>query len=314
MEYSYFKNILATIIYYDILDYPLTSFEIWKYLLSHKTKRVAQNDKEASVSLKDVLSELENEEIKKYIEKYQGFYFLKGRQGLVAERLDRNKISSAKIKKILRVAKILKLVPFIRSIAVTGRVAMKNAQAKSDLDLLIILEKERIFIGRILVTLLVHFIGQRRYGKKITNRICLNYFITTESLEIELQDLFSSSEYSFIFPLFNFEVFKKFQGSNQWIGNWRANYHIDSLPGTKIIKDNNFSRMTRKIIELVFNREWLEKIMKEWQTKKIANNPLTWQPGSAVRANEKMLVFLPEPQGPRIYERFQKRLAKLGNL
>src|SRR3989339_857741 len=267
MERVLSRNILSTLIYYDLLDYPLTSFEIWRYLLSRNA--------ESEVSLVDVVKELEGEEVKKYTEEYQGYYFLKGRKDLVEQRLERNKISEKKFKKILKIAKWLRLVPFVRMIAVTGTVAMKNADKKSDLDLLIVLKQGRIFIGRTLVTLLTHLLGARRYGEKITDRICLNYFITTGSLEIELKDVFSASEYAFARPVYGKEPFKKFQKANGWIKDFMPNYQVDETEGMKILGDSWVVGAVRDFGEVIFGFDFLESWLKGWQTERIARDPRT---------------------------------------
>src|SRR3990172_2665738 len=189
------KHILTTITYYDVLDYPLTSFEIWKYLTTHNSQPTILNP--PPCSLADIVKGLEDESLKKFIEEYRGFSFLKGRKGLVEQRIKRGKLAEEKYKILLGVAKILRFAPYVRMIAVTGRMAMKNTEEKSDLDLLVVLKHGKIFTGRTLVPLLVHLLGKRRHKGKITDRVCLNYFITTRSLEISLKDLYSSSEYYF---------------------------------------------------------------------------------------------------------------------
>lgn len=296
------KNILSTIIYYDILDYPLTAFEIWKYMIS-------QSDKE-EIKLAEVIKELESEEVKKYIEEFQGFYFLKNRKELVKQRIERNKISESKFKIIKRAVFWLRFVPFARAIMVTGRVAMKNADKKSDLDLLIILKNKKIFTGRLLVTLMTHFLGRRRYGRKITNRICLNYFITDKSLKIDSRDLFSSSEYAFAVPVFGENIFRKFQEANEWIKNYKPNYQPDAIGNLKIIKDTFLSKWIRKACEIIFDFNFIEKNLKKWQIKRIVSDPRTYQAGSAVSASDERLIFLPEPQGPKIFEEYQKKIAE----
>lgn len=314
------KKILATVIYYDIIDYPLTSFEVWKYLLARNKEQETRNNAEeeivipelsSDIKLVDIIKELDNSEVRKFVGEFQGYYFLKGRESLVRQRIERNKISVAKMKIIRRVVRFLRFVPFVRMIAVTGRVAMKNAERKSDLDLLIVLEKNHIFIGRTLVTILTHILGKRRYGNKVTNRICLNYFITTDSLEIALKDRFAVSEYSFIFPLFNFSVFQKFQENNFWISNFRENYSLDSIGNIKMIKDSFLSRWVREIGEKILGSEMIEKKLAQWETDRIAKDPRTHQDGSIIIADEDMLVFLPEPQGPGVTERFENRMKKI---
>lgn len=306
------KNILATIAYYDVLDYPLTAFEIWKYLIMNQES--TSNNQEEEIKLLDITNELDREEIKKYIEECRGFYFFQGRQDLVAKRIENNKISESKLKIIKKVAWFLRFVPFVRMVAITGRVAMKNAQKGSDLDLLIVLKHGHIFTGRTLVTLLVHLLGKRRYGKKIKNRICLNYFITTKSLEISNQDLFSSSEYYFIRPIFGFKVFRKFQTQNRWIRKYKPNYKPIEIAETCLLKDSYFSKKIRKIGEMIFSFSSLEKMLKKWQLRRIAVDLRTHQEGSMVEAGDDALIFLPEPQGPQIFERFKERLKNLEKL
>jgi len=306
------KNILATIIYYDILDYPLTSFEIWKYLIRSKNKeeRIKQ-DYNNLVNLSEIIQKLESEYIRKYLDEYQGFYFLRGRKELVEQRIERNKISEKKFKIIRKVCQLIRCVPFVRMIAVTGAVAMKNADRYSDLDLLIAIKGGKIFTGRILVTTFVHMLGMRRYGKKITNRVCLNYFITDQSLEISLKDLFSSSEYSFIVPVFGWECFQEFQRKNEWIRNYRENFQPDEVSSWKIIEDFWFSKSIRKAGEIILDFNFIEEILKKFQMERILKDPRTLKQGSFVAANDKELIFLPDPQGPGLYEKFENKLEKI---
>jgi hypothetical protein len=310
MQTELSKNILATVVYYDILDYPLTSFEIWKYLISYNTKHIAYSKKD-EITLADVIKELENDEIKKNLEEYQGFYFLKGRKELAKERKERNKISEKKFKIIKRAVWWLRFVPFIRTIAVTGRMAMKNADWKSDLDLFVVIKSGHIFTGRMLVTGLVHILGIRRYGKKIANRVCLNYFVTDESLEISLKDLFSSSEYSFIVPVFGWEVFRHFKEKNMWIKNYRINYIPQEGAGWKLVEDSFSSKLIRGAGELIFNIGFVENLFKKFQMNRITKDPRTYKTGSYVTANDRELVFLPEPQGPKIFSLFEEKLKKI---
>ena len=306
------KKILATLIYYDILDYPLTSFEIWKYLMSWTMDHGTWNNEEKEkISLADIAAELESEELKKNIDECYGFYFLKGRKNLAAQRLERNKISERKFKKIQKTVFWLRAVPFVRMVAVTGRVAMKNAAGKSDLDLLMVLKKNRIFTGRLLSTLLIHILGRRRHGNKITDRICLNYFITDGSLEIGSHDIFSAHEYSFAVPVFGAEVFREFQKENSWIVEHKPDFAPDAVLGLKILEDVFWTRAVREFGEKILDFDRLEARLKKWQMERVVNDPRTYQKGSGVTAGSNALVFLPDPQGPRVYEKFRERVDAL---
>lgn len=301
------KHILATLAYYDGMDYPMTSFELWKYLTSSKQ----QAENEGQFSLGDVVQELENENLKKFIDEHRGFYFLKGRKDLVEQRLERNKIANQKLKRLLKTAKWLRFVPFVRMLAVTGSLAMKNTDAGSDLDLLIVLKHGKIFTGRFGVTGLLQLLGQRRYGDKIKNRICLNYFITDKSLEINLKDIFSASEYAFMLPIFGWHAFQEFQEKNGWIRKYKLNFQPDALPDLKFLAETNLSQLVRTLGEAVLRPNFIENFLKHYQLGKIEKNPKTHQSGSLILASDERLVFLPEPSGPKVYEKFQARLNGL---
>ncbi len=45
--------------------------------------------------------------------------------------------------------------------------------------------------------------------------------------------------------------------------------------------------------------------------KRIANDPRTKKAGSMIIANDEMLVFLPEPQSPEVFEKFKERLEEM---
>ena len=204
------KKILSTVCYYDVFDYPLTSFEIYKHIVEIKSDNERREDE--SISIADVWERMRESGLGRFIERKNGMYFLRGREDLVGQRIERDKISVAKIKKLRKVVYFLRLVPFVRMIAVTGRLAMKNAKMDSDWDVLVAVKGGRIWMGRTLITLVCHCLGKRRHHNKTKDRVCLNYFITADSLEIRNKDLFSANEYFFCIPIFDAgKYFKKFQ-------------------------------------------------------------------------------------------------------
>lgn len=311
------KKIIETIAYYNEFEYPLTPFEIWKYLISRgeftiESKVSNKKTMGNRVELLEIIDSLGKKDLQSYIEEFRGFYFLKGQKNLVAQRLKRNKISVAKIKNLRKKINFLKMVPFVRMIGVTGTLAMKNADRESDWDLLIIFRMGRIWIGRTLFTLLAHLLGVRRHGNKIKDRICLNYFITDESLEIRSKDLFSASEYQFMISIFDTGNFwRKFQLKNRWIQNYKPNYSIDEIGSNFKVEDSSFSKLIRAAEEKIFNFDWLENKLRTWERKKILANPKTYGSGSFIEASDEALIFLPDPQGPKVFEKFKKEIARI---
>lgn len=304
------KNILTTITYYDSMDFPMTEFEIWKHLI--RADYYAVDQCVMKIELEHVVSELKNKNLLAFLDNRNGFYFLKGRDELVEKRIASTKLAAEKIRGIHRVAAFLRFIPFVRMVAITGRLAMKNARPQSDWDLLIVLKSGRIWIGRTLVTIAVHLIGKRRRGKKIADRVCLNYFVTDESLEVITKDLFSANEYTFLYPLFGWKVFQRFQVNNKWIRSMKPNYDLVSICPLKTLEDCQASKIIRGLGELLLNFSFLENVLKAVEKRKIMSNPKTIKEGSLIYAHDDALVFLPDPHGPRLFEKFKKKIANLG--
>jgi hypothetical protein len=303
------RSIIATIAYYDVFDYPLTTFEIWKYLLNESSQ--SESATQGRISLEDIAKTLEVEAVKRYIGHSQGMYFLQGRRLLVKRRMRRGKLSIAKQKGVHRLVFWLRFVPFVRMVALTGSLAMKNSEVSGDWDLLIILRSGHIWMGRALLTGLLQIFGKRRHGEDVANRACLNYWITTQSLEIITKDLFSSNEYFFITPLFGFGEFQKFQEKNQWIERFRPQYIVTQSAHLLCLDDVWLAKFVRDIGEIFLGDRSLEQKFSILQKKKITANPKTHLMGSLIESTDKALIFLPKPQGPKVFEKFKQRLSEL---
>ncbi len=301
------KNILTTLVYYDCLDFPLTAFEIHKNLINsdyYEKKSVRK------VSLHEVLHELGGQSLWRFVDGECGFYFLRGRRELIANRTKRTKLSFEKNRRLRRMVFWLRLVPFVRMVAVTGRLSMKNAQMKSDWDLLVVLRAGHIWTGRTLVTGLVQFLGKRRHGRKIQDRICLNHFITDESLEISLKDLYAANEYFFIRPLFGWKTFQKFQLKNRWIAEIKPHYGPSEIEPLGFLDDSFYSKKIRSWGEKIFQSQKIENVLRRLEKKKIMKNPKTHQKGAFIQANDESLIFWPSLKGPEVFQKFKAKMDK----
>ena len=305
------KNILATIIYYDGLNYPVTVFEVWKYLIrTDYYSPILDNEK---ITLATVFKSFQENKLGGFIEHYNGFYFLKGRKELVEKRIKNNKISTGKIKKLRRVVWLLRFMPFIQMIGVTGALAMKNARNQSDWDLLIVMKYGKIWTGRTLVTVFLQLLKKRRHGKKVADRTCLNFFLTDQSLEVITKDLFSANEYMFLFPLYGFETYHRFQIKNQWIKNMKPSYELNEIEPLLALQDSLVTTSLRRMGEFLLSSTWIEKLLRKVEKKHIMLNPKTHQEGSMVYANDDALIFLPSPHGPQIFEKFKEKIQNLSS-
>lgn len=302
------KNLLATIAYYDALDYPLTAFEAW-------THRIRMDDgtetDESDVGLCDVIAALSGEGLSGHVVSCDGFYPLLGRERLVRSRIRSEKISSTKLKRVRALARILSFVPFIRMVGVTGSLAMKNGDKESDWDLFVVLRAGRIWLGRTFLTGFLHMIGKRRHGAYHRDRACLNYYVSEDALEISTKDLFSAHEYRFLIPIIGGEIFRRFEFKNRWILRFKPGFRSTELPPLWYAREPGAAPFVRRFLESAFGFTFLESWLASWQKKKIARNPKTRIFGGHIEATDRALIFLPEPRGPRVFERFMNTWGRL---
>ena len=172
MSYRISKSIVATVTYYDVMSLPLTAFEIWKHLIAYGN---AESSTHQSASLGEVCLALASSELSGKLSEFHGFYFLPGREHLVAERMRTERISVSKLKRMRSLASVLSCLPYVRMVGATGSLAMKKGNRGSDWDMFIVLRSGKIWIGRTVLTLFLHLIGKRRHGDRINDRACLNY-------------------------------------------------------------------------------------------------------------------------------------------
>ena len=210
------KAILKTLSYADVFDYPLTLPELYHFLIGPKA------------SINDLAKALT--ETKEVTQDGQ-FFFLKKRSKIVQIRQKKFGWSQKKLKIVKQVAKYLKLIPFIKMVAVTGNLAMSNAGQKDDIDLLIVTSQNRLWLTRLFTVLLVELVANRRRPKdqEVEDKICLNMFLAENYLSLpkKEQDLFSAHEVFQAKLLWEKErTYQKFLKANQWaqkyLPNWKA--------------------------------------------------------------------------------------------
>jgi len=304
------KTIIFTVAYFDILKYPLTVFEIWKYALCEPYCPVSGKSIR-KVPLFRFITEADLLVEKHILEKCDGRYVLFGNSAIISKHSEKIKLSMLKLKRIRRIVYWLRMLPFIRMIAITGRLALKNIGKTSDWDVLVILEKKHIWIGRTFLTVFLHIIRKRRWGKRAKDRFCLNYFITNELLEISVHDLFAAKEYAFTIPLCGEKTFVLFEKKNTWIRNFFPRWNISLERTQLLIQENKGISLIQKIIEVIFDSRWLEETLGKLQKEKIQRNPKTYRPESYIVADDTSLIFLPDPHGPKVFEAFYEKLQEL---
>lgn len=173
------KSIIQTLAFWDIFEYPLTSLELYYRLFSIDST-------DLKLDYTDFLNELERiTSLPGAVERSRGFYFLPGREKNVDIRQLKVKLVEEKMKIAKRGIKKLAKIPFVRAVFVCNTTAMGVPDEDSDIDVLVIVRKGRIWLVRFLAILILSLFGLRRTKTKIKNRICLSFYVADDSLNLE---------------------------------------------------------------------------------------------------------------------------------
>jgi len=128
--------------------------------------------------------------------------------------------------------------------AVTGALAMKNATAESDIDLMIITKANTLWLTRFFVYLLLRIKNydiRKPKQKTQKNKLCLNIWIDETALEWEKKDrnIYTAHEIAQIMPLVNKDrTYKRFLQANKWI----LDYWPKAISDTTILRYNDIAK------------------------------------------------------------------------
>lgn len=318
------KSILATVIYYDIFDYPLTGLEVFKHLINplHVIGQIEDINKIEfepmnNITLFEVLKLLESERIKKVISQKNGFYFLKEKMWLYQERIERQKIAAERWKKVKKVLKFIQFVPFVKMIAVCNSLAIDNSKKDADIDFFIVARKKRIWLVRFMVTFAVWIIGEWRHKDRVSEKICLSFYVTEEFLNlshlaIKPYDIYLANWIHQLRPvLFREKIYEEFILKNQWVGDYLINFgKIENFYHPEF-KQSRILVLVRKVLEKILDG-WIgdtkEAIFRFFQKIKISHKIAPHEIPTAVVVSDKVLKFHENDKREHFQREFLKRL------
>jgi predicted nucleotidyltransferase len=292
------KKIYFTIIYFNVLKRPPSTFEVWRFFIDFSKRKT-------ECSYEDVVKILDKLQQKHKILNEDGFWVLPEKRSLSGERVLRQKVSVSKIKKAVFWIKLINLVPYCRGIFSSGALTLGNSGKNSDWDILVVLRKNRIWLGRFFVTAFLFFLGKRRNSKKVKNRFCLNHFITENNLIFADRSEFAALDKSFMTPFIGRDYFDKMHQLNfAWSRLSMPNFSRDVFGYDYFNCQNKFLMLIKNKIEraLEFLKvgDLLNNFCKEMMIKKIEKNPETYREGAFIVYNEGELAFWPKPKKTEI--------------
>jgi hypothetical protein len=301
-----------TLRFFDLQDFPLTAWEIHKYLISDlkilQTKINSQHeltdDNQLPVSpvhFDTILTQLHILIWEHRIVENGGFYCLPGREQIIVDRQLGYLQGIKRERLIRRYAKAAKHLPFVRSVVLLGSQALGRQKSTSDIDLLVITDPNFIGLARFFLTCYFQILGVRRHGKKIANRFCLNHYLAGPIALGSDRNLYTAYEYLKARPLVYPNLYKEFMNLNSWIYVFFPNaqqFQIDSILAKAFGAPSGLQDFLERIFQNSIGR-WLEQKMTAVQLRRI-------QPGEFTISNHQEMSFHPDNRKQTLFESFFK--------
>ncbi len=197
------KCILITLSYAQIFNDSLTINEVYRWLIFQKTTKPLI-EKKLQILVKSGKIYQQN-----------GRYSLSRKSDFNSHK----QILNSKLSFATQATGVLKFIPTIRLIAVSGSVAASRPDKKSDIDFFIICQKDSVWITRLFCNLFLLFFKQKRNRRSqvVNNKICLNMYIDEANTLIQPKNIYYAREILQIIPLLNRnQTYEKFLKNNQW--------------------------------------------------------------------------------------------------
>jgi hypothetical protein len=248
------KEIIKTLLYFDVFNYPLTAEEIWLNTCSKVPDKEFMHE----------ISELINSN---HIHKKGDFYSVSDNISLFIERrLTGNAMAKEMLPKAINISKRIAKFPFVSGVCISGGLSKNYFDSKSDFDFFIITKSNRLWICRT-----IYIVLYKTFSKEKKKLYCLNYFISESDLVINDRNLFVAKELAYLIPTINYKAYINLLNSNLWYKTYFTNMSlqkdaIDSQtrePWYKIILESLFFGRFGNWVDSLF----LNVTLNRWRKK-----------------------------------------------
>lgn len=232
------KNaILATLAYSDVFDHPLTADEIHRFLVLHAARE-------------DVLACLSESNL---VFKNMGYYFLAGRENIVTIRAHREAVSRKSYVRACWYGRLLGRLPFVRMVALTGSLAMRNCEQSGDYDYMLVSASGRVWTARIFALLL------NKFANLFGETLCPNLIVSETRLEWNERSLYSAREIAQMILISGEDVFNDLRVVNNWVLEYLPNWDINQKTN---LHEKPF--LLKRIFEYVLGGVWGDRL-EAWE-------------------------------------------------
>jgi rfaE bifunctional protein nucleotidyltransferase chain/domain len=219
-------SVLLTLSYSDQFSFPLKLEEVWLRLVG--SQKVSQKEVEEALHFL-----IEND----VVASDGDFFWLKDRadgQALAQRRGELARIATAKQSQLAPLLDFARWWPGFEGIWLTGSVAVANADANADIDLMIVTRHNMLWMTRLAVLLWSSLHGKRRNWRPAVEQLpedadswCFNLWLSSNRLAMprENRSLYTAYEILQMVPVFERNaVHTRFIAENLWVKKFLPNF------------------------------------------------------------------------------------------
>lgn len=244
------RQIIKTLLYFDIFNYPLKSHEVFRFL---EMKGITETD------VRTALNRLSDDKV---LFRYNDLYSVQNDRGIVERRIKGNAEAIRYLPIAKRKAKIISGFPFVQAVFASGSLSKDYMDERSDLDFFVVTSPGRLWIAR---TMLV--IYKRVFLFNSHKYFCINYYVDEDHLEIEEKNLFTATELATVIPLYGASHYLELHRANNWLKNFFPNFQPRPLHDAPDSKTGVIKKCFESIINVLFP-EHLEKHFRNMTLKR----------------------------------------------
>ncbi len=262
------RSVINTLTYAGFYNSSLTSKEIYLRLISSKP--------------------IHQSEVEKIIEELKQRGKLKTKNGKysLAQISDReNSDFRQKLNKAKKDLMVLKKIPWLKFIGISGSVASHSSKKEDDIDVVLIASHHRLWLTRLLVMFLMRISGKkiRRYASSFyKDYYCFNLLLSEPDLRLPLEkrNLFNAYQLYFIDSILDKNNLKKklYLQNKYWVKKYLANFADTITKDNASTAGNSFDAIILgvnigKIFGCIDNLAF--KAQREYMSKKLKKEIIT---------------------------------------
>jgi len=229
-------DVLKTLIYFHNFDYPLTLNQLHNF--SHFSK----------IEISNALKELIN---RKIVFQFDNYFTLQTQINIINNRLESEKRAKKMLKWAFRIGYFIRLFPYVRGVFLSGSISKNQFKKTDDIDYFIITSPNRLWIAR---TFLIAF--KKVFLLNSKKYFCVNYFKSSNALEIEEKNRFTATELATLIPVYDVELLRKMKDINSWVKDYFPNFSTNTYK-QNLIKNGFVKRIIERLLQGKFG-DYLE--------------------------------------------------------